>query len=517
MKKNTRELNSIRNFTVGLVNQFLMLFLGLISKNIFLKTLGTTYMGLNSLFSNILLLSFAEFGIGSVMVYSLYKPLALGEKGEIATVYNFFRKIYRSLSLAVFVIGIVIVPLLPSVVNIEENISMNSIKVYFSLYLLGVVISNAYMYKSHLILADQKNYILSLFNILFDNGATLIQIAILLKTKNYYLFIISFVVKNLLMSLAISYKVNKLYPFLKSKEIVSEVSKEERSNIYGKLIDVFGYRVARLFITGTDNVIISVLIGTIWVGYYSNYDLIVIGVTGLVSTFYDGISASVGDLIARERVEDQYGMFETVQILNIWITGFTVTCLYILFQDFITLWLGAEYVIDFKIVILIIINYYLICNRKPIIIFREAAGMFNKIKKAMFLAAVINIVVSVLLGYVMGIHGILLGTIIASLTTYFWYEPMILISDQFAVSVKPFIKLQMENIIYACLSILITSSIVMWIKEVTIVNFIIKMIICLIVPNAFYILILRRKERFKGVLEIGVRYYKKLRKRLGHG
>lgn len=518
MKKRTREFNSIRNFSVGLINQVLMLVLGLVAKNIFLKTLGTTYMGLNGLFTNIfMLLSFAEFGIGSVMVYSLYGPLARGKTGEISAVYHFFRKLYKRLSLIIMTIGMIVVPLLPLIINVKEGMDLSGVKTFYGLYLIGVVVSNTYMYKSHMILADQKNYILSLFNIFFENGTTIIQIIILLKTRSYYLYLIAFIVKNIIFSLAISYKISRLYPYLGSKEDLIAIDDKERSIIYRKIKDVFGYKFARAFINGTDNILISTLVGTIWVGYYSNYDLIIVGVTGLVATFYDGISASVGDFVASESIENQYGMFETVQILNIWIVGFTSTSLYILFQDFINLWLGEQYVVDFRLVILIIINYALVCNRKAITIFREAAGMFNKIKYAMFWGAGINIILSVVLGYLIGIYGVLLGTTISTLATYYWYEPLILLHDQFSMDLKSFIKLQGQNILYACISIFLTWLCVSPIKDVTMTSFIIKMTICLIVPNIFYLLVLSRKKRFKSVLDIFIRNYKNLKRRLGIG
>lgn len=518
MKKNTREFNSIRNFIVGLLNQILMLVLGLVSKNIFLKSLGTNYMGLNGLFTNIfMLLSFAEFGIGSVMVFSLYSPLARDSYGEISAVYDLFKRIYKKLSLIIMVIGLFVIPILPMIVNVEAGVDIGNIKVYYGLYLIGVVISNTYMYKSHMILADQKNYILSLFNMVFENGTALIQILILLKTGNYYLYLAAFIAKNAIYSLAVSIKTSSLYPYLNNKTTEHEINAEEKSLIFSKIRDVFGYKFARAFINGTDNIMISVLVGTIWVGYYSNYDLIIVGVTGLIGTFYDGISASIGDFIASEKTDSQYGIFETVQILNMWIAGFTVTCLFILFQDFIALWLGKSYVIDFRIVILIIFNYYLVCNRKAITIFREASGMFNKIKYAMFAAAVINILLSIVLGYFFGIYGVLLGTTIATLTTFYWYEPMLLMTGQFFVSIRPFIKLQAQNLIYACLSIALTGLAVLPIKTVSLTSFALKMVICLIVPNVFYVLVLSRKERFKSVLNIFTRYYKKIRRRLNLG
>lgn len=512
MNKQSRELNSIRNFVAGAINQILMLLLGLFAKNILIKTLGTTFLGLNGLFSNIfILLSFAELGIGSVMVYSLYGPITRNDELEISTIYHFFKKIYIILSIVTMAIGIMIIPFLPLIINVEKAIS--NVGVYYFLYLTGVSISNIYMYKSQLILADQKNYLLSLFSIFFEGGATLLQILILLKTQSYYLFLIVFIVKNLIYALATEIKVRKIYPFLKEKKLIKQIDLDKKREIYSKIIDVFGYRFARVFITGTDNILISILAGTIWVGYYSTYDSVIMGVVGLVTTFYVGISASVGDFMAKESVEDQYSIFETIQILNMWIVGFTTTCLYILFQDFIELWLGKAYVIDFKIVILIVINYYLVCNRKPITIFREASGMFDKTKRAMFWGAGINIVVSLALGYLIGIYGILLGTIISSLSTYYWYEPKILIKEKFSTSMIPFIKNQVESIMCTCFSIFLTSMTSKVIKDVTISTFIIKICICLIVSNIFYFLILIKKEKGKALIEMAMRNYKKIRKR----
>lgn len=516
MNNTSREANSIRNFIVGVLNQVLILFLNLLAKSIFIKSLGPVFMGLNGLFTNIfLLLSFAEFGIGSVMVYSLYGPISRDDKGEVTTIYKLFKKIYIVLSITIGIIGIAIIPLLPLIVNVEKPIA--NLTFFYCLYLTGVVISNIYMYKAHIILADQKTYILSLYGLVFESAALIFQIIFLIRTKNYGVYLLIFITKNLLYGLATSYKVHSLYPFLRKTGDSGQLDEAEKKTIYKKIVDVFSYKFARVFINGTDNILISILVGTIWVGYYSNYDLVIMGVLGLVTTFYSGISASVGNLVAKEDLEHQYNIFELIQILNMWITGFTITCLYILFQDFIGLWLGGAYIIDFKIVILILINYYLVCNRKSITIFREAAGMFNKIKNAVFLGALLNIILSLVLGYLIGIYGILLGTTISAVSTYYWYEAKILMRDKFSKSMKPLIKNQIENIIYTIVSIALTSVAVYPIKSTSLASFILKAIICLVVPNIFYILILKRKERFKVIIELMLRNYNNIRGRWRHG
>ncbi|MEK6266348.1 MAG: hypothetical protein N2B06_16510 [Clostridium sp.] len=512
MNTQSREVNSIRNFIVGAISQFFFLFLNLVAKTVFIKTLGIEFVGINGLFTNIfLLLSFAEFGIGSVMVYSLYEPLTKQDTKKITAIYRFFKKIYIIISILIMLIGILIIPMLKFMVNTETAVT--NLTLYYILFLISITISNMYIYKSHLILADQKEYIVSLYQILFGGIALILQIIFLLFTENYIIYLIIVLSKNILFSFSVSSKVNRLYPFINDKATSNTISVNEKQQIIKKIRDVFIYKFARALLTGTDNIIISILVGTIWVGYYSNYDLIITGVFSLVTTFNSAISASIGNLIIKEKVENQYKIFNITQVINYWIAGFTTTCLYILFQDFITLWIGKEYLFDWKIVIIIVFNYYLVCTRNSVKVFREAAGMFEKVKYIMGLAAVINIVLSIALGTIFGVLGVLLATSITTLSTYYWYEAKLLMENQFGCSVKIYFKGQIKGFSLTIISIFITWLFVSMVNEVTISSFIIKICICLVVPNIFYVLVLKKKEEFQEVFIMVVRNLKKIRDR----
>lgn len=500
INQQSREINSSRNVLVGAFNQVVILVLSLFAKSIFIKTLGPVFMGLNGLFTNIfMLLSFAEFGIESVMIYSLYKPFAQHSQEEITKVYHFFRKIYLSLALIIALIGLGVIPFLTTIVNTEVPIAHLSFT--YLLFLLGITLANVFQYKANIIIADQKAYIVSLHLLVAEVSSILLQMVVLYLTKSYIYYLVVFILKNLLYGLAIRHQVNKLYPFLNQIKQYPPIKKEEQKEIFQKISDVFGYKFARSFINGTDNILISMIVGTVWVGYYSNYDLIIAGVFSLVTVFYQAISASVGNLIASEDINYQYRIFEIIQNLNLWIAGFTSTALYILFQDFIRLWLGAEYLIDFKLVIIIIINYYLVANRKAISIFREASGMFNKIKYAVFLGAILNIGFSIILGYSFGLAGILIGTIISTLSTYYWYEAKLLMEDKFESKLSVFMKYQIEGAIYTVLSIMLTSLAVSLLPTGTVGLFIVKGGVTLIVSNLFYWFVLSRKKGMQQMIK----------------
>jgi hypothetical protein len=509
MNTQSRQVNSIRNFIVGAISQFFFLFLNLVVKTVFIRTLGTEYLGINGLFTNMfMLLSFAEFGISSVMVFCLYEPIAKDAFEKITVIYRFFKKIYIIMSLIVLLIGISVTPTLKYLVNTETAI--NKVTLYYILFLVSITINNLNIYKSHLIIADQKKYIVSLCEFFFNGMALILQIFFLIQTKDYSLYLTIVIGKNILYSFYITRKVNVLYPFLKEKILINTMSLKEKHQIAKKISDVFIYKFARSLLNGTDNIIISILVGTVWVGYYSNYDLIIVGVLSLVTTFNSGISASIGNLLVKETVENQYKIFNITQVINYWIAGFTTTCLLVLFQDFITLWVGKKYLFDWKIVIVIVLNYYLNCTRDSIKVFREAGGMFEKVEFVMILAAAINIILSLLLGAVLGIFGILLATSIATLSTFYWYEAKLLMESKFGCSVRIYLKNQIKGLFLTIISVLITSVCVLAIKDVTVISFIIKTGLCLVVPNIFYFIVLKREEEFQQLLLIIVGYYNKL-------
>lgn len=512
MNTQSREVNSIRNFIVGAISQFLFLFLNLVAKTVFIKTLGTEFLGINGLFTNIfLLLSFAEFGIGTVMGYSLYEPIIKENTEKITDIYKFFKKIYTIMSVLIMSIGLLIIPMLKFMVN--TKVTVTKVALYFILFLISITINNMNIYKTHIIIADQKKYIIWLYEFFFDVIALILQIIFLLLTKNYILYLVVVLVKNILFSFSVTKKINRLYPFLNDKITYNTISEKEKQNITKKIRAVFVYKFARSLLTGTDNIIISVLVGTVWVGYYSNYDLIIMGVLSLVTTFNEAISASVGNLLVKEKVENQYKIFNITQAINHWIAGFTSTCLYVLFQDFITLWIGKEYLFDWRIVLVIIFNYYLNCTRNSVKVFREAAGIFDKVKYIMILAAVINIILSIFMGTILGVFGVLLATSITTLSTYYWYEAKLLMEIQFGYSVKIYLKGQIKAFSLTMISIFITTLCVRVINEVTISTFIMKMCICIVVPNIFYFMVLKKEEEFQEVFMMIVRNFKRLTNR----
>ena len=165
--KESRTKNSFKNFQFGAITQVINTIFSFISRTIFIKVLGEEYLGVNGLFTNILtVLSFAELGIGNAIIFSMYKPIAENNKDKINALMKLYKKAYNIIGIVVLLIGICVVPFLDFIIKDPPNIHEN-IEMVYLLYLLNTSLSYFFTYKKSIISAQQKEYIINTYKIIF--------------------------------------------------------------------------------------------------------------------------------------------------------------------------------------------------------------------------------------------------------------------------------------------------------------------------------------------------------------
>lgn len=497
MNSNSRTYNSIINMFFSLGNQVATLLLSFFSRYIFIRILGNEYLGINGLFSDILMmLSLADLGLGTAMVYSFYKPLANNDNKKIIALINFYKKIYRIIAISVSIIGISLIPLLNYIVKVEEPIP--HLKLYYILFLLNSIASYLFIYKSSIINADQKGYIISIYSTIINIIKIIVQTVILLITKNYILYLIIQILSTVATNLFIANKANKLYPYLNEKY---ELDLNEKNDIFKNIKSVFIYKISVVLLNGTDNMLISTLVGTVWVGYYSNYNMIIGTISRFITSAFSSLTASIGNLVVNDDNLKKYRIFKTMQVSCFILAGIISICLYLLIGDFIKLWIGSEFVLDNFILFSILVNFYIASVLPPIWSYREATGLFNKIKYIMIITAIVNLILSVLLGIKFKTGGVILASAIAKLITYFWYEPIVLFKSYFKVSTKRYFISHCINVLFVIMVFFITKYISAIIVVENWIDFIIKAIICFIVSSVIFIILYSRTEEFNILLK----------------
>lgn len=497
IKKN-RTINTAVNFIIGCLDKFCTLVITFITRTVFIKTLEVNYLGLNGIYTNILsILSLAELGIESAIIYRLYKPIKEKDEEKIAGLINYYKKMYRIVAIIVFIIGIAIIPFLHIFVNVDGDIG--NIYIYYIMFLLNSVLSYLYVYKTSIIKADQKEYKLKIINIILTLLKFVLQVVALIVFKNYYYFLLIQILISILYNILCSKKAEHDYPYINKNNLIE---KSEKKEIWNNIKDMFCYQIGSIILNNTDNILMSVIVGTVWVGIYSNYSLIFTAISGFTSMFFIATQASVGNLGTEENPKKNLIVFKSLTFLSFWIYGFCSVCFGVLIQDFIKLWLGENFLLSIPIVLICVLNYYIQGVLYPIWNFRFTIGLFKHTKYVMLVASTINIVLSIILGNKFGIFGIFLATAISRLSTTVWYEPYKLYKLFFKEKITKYYVMQVVDFIVVLIAFAITYYMS---KGIAInnnyINFIIKTIVCLIVPNIVFFIYKFKTQEFKFVIE----------------
>lgn len=497
MNNNTRTFNTKKNLINGLINMVLVILLSFATRTIFVKILSTEYLGINGLYSNILnLLALSELGLSNIALFSLYKPLAEKNEEKISQLVSFFDKVYHCIFVIIILFGIMLIPLLKYILNTE--LEMKELIIYYLLYLISTSISYIGISRQILINADQRIYVTKNATTLFNIIQNILQIITLFVFKNYYMYLIIQLICNLSLNLFLIFKANRLYPFLNSKAILP---KKEKISILKRTKDLFVYKISVVIINCTDNIFISALLGTSIVGYYSNYAMVIGVFTTIMTTIINSINSSIGNLNVTSSNEKKINIFYNLLFIMQWIVGFFSAGMIIMFNDFISLWIGEDYKLSFAAIIVIVLNFYLQNIINPIWMYRESLGLFKEVKPFMFMAALLNILLTYILGKTIGLPGIFLATIFSRLFTVVWYEPILLFKKNLRTRVG---KYYLSQILYITIFAITTILIYFVTRNLTInslISFALKGLIITLLFNLIYLLIFFKNHNFKFIVK----------------
>lgn len=494
----SRTTKSIKNTFVALCEQGIYTIMSFLCRTVFIYTLGKTYLGFSGLFSDILtLLSLAELGVGTAILYSMYKPVAMGDHRHVAALLNLYKKVYNTIGIIITFIGVCFIPFLGYLIS--DIPDMPEIPIIYLLYLFNTTASYFFIYKKSILITDQRSYVVSLVYIATTTVQNLLQIVFLLLAHNFIVYLIIQILCTLANNIIISLYVDCHYSYL--KEYKNEhLDSESKTAIYNNVKAMFVSKLSSAVVTSTDNLLISKFVSTIVLGLYSNYTLFTTMFRTILSKIFEALTGSVGNLVALETGEKVYKAFRKIWFVNFWLVSFSCAALFALVNSFIELWIGESYLLEEKVVFIICLNLYMRLIRNTFLTFNDTYGMFKQLKFKCVAEAIINLVVSLLfVGPVkMGIYGVLLGTFVSNITTNFWYEPYLLYTKKFHVRMYKYFAQFAEYMGITFLS----AGCSYWICNYCIVltgwiGFIFKAIVVCAFINVLYFILYARTEEFK--------------------
>lgn len=480
--------NSIKNSILSILTNLVTILIGFIAQAIFIKILGAEYLGINGLFLNIIsMLGIVELGIGSAIIYNLYKTMEEKNIEVIKSLMNFYKKAYNVIAIIVLVLGIILIPFLDLFI---EKITLDiNIQLVYVLFIIDIVCSYLLSYKRSMLYADQKNYIINIIHLIYLVILNILQLLIIYITKNYYMYLIVKILMRILENVAITLIVNRRYKYITEGKIKKLDSKIEK-DIIKKVKALFFHKVGSFVVLGTDNIIISKFLGIVIVGIYSNYYLVINGVQTLFGQAITAIIPSVGHLLVEGNKQKNYDIFKKVRFINFWISTFTAISILIMMQPFIKLWIGEEYLLSNTVLYFLVFNYFQKMMRSSYNTFKDAAGIYYEDRFVPLIESVLNIIFSITFVKIFGLSGVILGTILSDLVLWCYSFPKFVYKKLFGES---YLKYAKETICYIIIFI-ITSIITyfisnLFVMDLDILQLIVNGIIAIVIPNIIIVVI----------------------------
>lgn len=488
----SRTKNSLRNITWGVIYKIITLLLPFLTRTITLYLLGANYLGIDTLFSSVLsFLSLTELGLGSAIVYIMYSPIVDGNIELLGSILNYYKKLYRKIGVVMLVIGTIVVPVIPFLIN---NGTPDGINVYilYYLYLINSVISYFFSgYRSSLLSAYQREDVnaklLTIVSIVVQFG----QIFVLYTTKNYYLFAIVPIVGTLITNTMYLVMTKKMYPDVNPTGKVDTSIKQDVKKRIGGLV---GTKLNSIVVHSADNIIISAFLGLTVTAQYGNYYLIFNAVCGFVAVFFSAITASIGNKLVMDTIDNNFILFKNLSFLNMWIVCICCTCFLCLFEPFMEIWVGKELVLGLPFTILMVLYFFVYQIQKTVLTFKDAAGLWHIDKLRPYVSMIVNLVSNLVLVQFIGIYGIVISTIIAFLISLPWANKVlfdILFKKNHFLNLFVFAK-------DLLITILISGSTYVFcmVCRSGILGIVERLIICLVIPNLVLTLLYYKRPEF---------------------
>lgn len=427
----------VRNSLGAVIKQMAGLICNFICRTVFIYTLGMEYVGISGLFSNVLaVLSLAELGLGSVLQYSMYKPMAEGNEEALLALLRLYRRAYRVIACVIAAAGLLLIPFLPLLIKGDYS---REILCYYLLYLFLTVSSYFLVYKQSLLTADQKIYVTALYQTVFQVLKCVIQVMILLLARNFFLYLITDICIGLVRNLLLARRTDRMYPFQKKKG-GGFLAAGEKKAIYRNVYAMFYHRVGLRVVSSTDNIVIASRLSLVAEAVYDNHFLIINIVNSFLEYVFMAVQSEVGNILAVEDEETVYATFHRLYLAGFWLYSFCGVCFAALLAPFMALWAGPDGSFGRPVIGLMAVQFFLYGVRRVPVIFKEMMGLVWQDRRKPLAESAINLGVSIWLAGKIGVAGVVVGTIVSMVCTSLWVEPYVLYHDGFHRPTREFWK-----------------------------------------------------------------------------
>lgn len=490
-----RSKNAARNVIFGSITKIYNILVPFLMRTALIYCLGMEYVGLNSLFTSILsVLNLAELGVGSALVFSMYKPLAEDDTEKICALMRLYKIYYRIIGLVILVVGAAFTPFLPYMVKGDLPPGMNLYVLYYINLLTTVISYWLFAYKNCLLNVHQRNDITDKIGYILNTLKTIIELAILFFVKDYYVYIIVALIFGVVNNVVTAVIVDKLYPQYKA---IGKLPKEETQAINRRVRDLFTAKIGGIIGSSADTVVISAFLGLSQLAIYQNYFYILNSVLGFVTLITASSRSGIGNSIVTESCGKNYNDLKKLTFMFAWIGIFCTCCLACLYQPFIELWVGKDNMLSFGMVITFCIYFFVYEMHSLLCVYKDASGIWHSDRFRPLITSLSNLVMNLIMVQYWGLYGVLISTVLSIVVIGMPWIILNLFKTVFKRNPKEYI---IRQFLYFLLAVVLTAICIFVTNYVNfkslILTIILRLLICVIIPNAVLYILFRKSDEF---------------------
>ena len=497
-----RKLNSVRNIIFGSALKLYQILMPFLMRTVMLYVMGIQYLGLNSLFASIIqVLNLAELGVGSAMIFSMYKPVAEGNDEEICGLMLLYKKYYRIIGTAVLVLCLCLMPFIGNLVKTDTVPPDINIYILYALNLMATVSSYwLFAYKNAVIQAHQREDIISKVTLLVTTCLYIVQILLLIAFHNYYFYVIAIIMSNIAINICTAIFAEKMYPQYKAR---GSLPKSKVKEINKRVRDLFTARIGSVIVESADTIVISAFLGLTVLAQYQNYYFIITALIGLITVILSSSRAGIGNSLVTETKEKNFFDFKRLTLIIFWICTTVSAILLAVFQPFIKLWAGEENLLSYSIVVCIVIYFFISQMNGLFNLYKDAAGIWNKDKYRTLITALSNLCLNLLTVRWLGLYGVILSTVVSTVVIGIpWILHNLFTTVFDKKQLGGFVKQIIVYVIIAVASGVITAAMANHIDVNNFVQLILGGVLGVIVSNILMIALLFKTDTFKSCIEL---------------
>ncbi len=402
---------AMKNAVTSILLQLVVAVSGIIVPRFFTAFYGSEVNGMvSSIGQFITYMGLVEAGVSAASIVALYKPLAEEDTGAINRIVAAAKKFYLRSGTIFAALVVVLVIVYPYIIH-NEITDISFIRMMIVILSINGLVDYFILGKYRVLLvADQKSYIISIAQILGTIAVTFVTVIMIEAECSALMVKAAVAAVYVIRSLAVVWYTKRRYPALDLRVTPDESAVSQR---WSALL----HQIVGMICNNTDIILLTLLltVGALSeVSVYSIYSLVGFALINLFLALSNGITASFGQVMAsgnKEALQKGFSVFEYFSFILVFAA---YTCMAVLLYPFINLYSAgfpdAAIYTRWGLVVLFTACGLMQSIRIPGLTLIVAAGHFKQTQGRAIAEAVINIVVSVVLIFPLGIYGVLIGT-----------------------------------------------------------------------------------------------------------